>query len=465
MIFDLINTNKIACIEDSDRKITYKELNEKYRELSTYIDKRSVVFSFCQNKIGSIIGYVSFLNNHSVPLLLNSSLDIELVNTMLVNYKPSFLWMPMEMKAKFLDYNEVYRAFDYVLLKSKYDINHTLNDELALLLSTSGSTGTPKLVRQSYSNIISNTKSIIEYLELDESEMPITTLPMNYTYGLSVINTHLFTGSTILLTDYSIMEKEFWNFLKKYGATSVAGVPYTYEMLDKLRIFNMDIPTVKTMTQAGGKLAPELHRKYAEYAKKHNKKFIVMYGQTEATARMSYLPHEKSIEKYGSIGIAIPGGKFHLIDINGDIITDCNTIGELVYEGENVTLGYAECLEDLALGDENNKKLITGDMAKTDEEGFYYIVGRKKRFLKIYGSRVNLDEVERMIKDKYLTECACTGSDDSLIIYITNENLTDLISSYVIETLGISKFAFSIKLITDIPKNESGKVQYSELNS
>ena len=210
---------------------------------------------------------------------------------------------------------------------------------LSLIHISSGSTGSPKFVRQSYKNIEVNTRQIAEYLELDQEERAITTLPMNYTYGLSIINSHLLVGAEILLTDKTMMERGFWSFMKEQKATSFGGVPYTYEMLDKLRFFRMDLPDLKTMTQAGGKLIPELHKKFAEYAAEKGKRFIVMYGQCEATARMGYLPADKAVEKCGSMGIAIPGGVFHLIDVNGEAVTEPHVTGELVYEGENVTLG------------------------------------------------------------------------------------------------------------------------------
>lgn len=173
---------------------------------------------------------------------------------------------------------------------------------MALLLTTSGSTGSPKLVRQSYKNIAANTDSIIDYLELDASERSISTLPMNYTYGLSIINTHLKVGASLILTEYTLVQRDFWTLFAEYEATSFGGVPYTYEMLDKLQFFRRKLPSLRTMTQAGGKLLPVLHKKFAEYADKEGKKFIVMYGQAEATARMGYLPAQKSLEKYGAMG-------------------------------------------------------------------------------------------------------------------------------------------------------------------
>lgn len=244
------------------------------------------------------------------------------------------------------------------------------------------------------------------------------------------------------------------------------GVPFTYEMLKRLRFFLMELPSLRYMTQAGGKLSPELHREFAEYAKNTGKKFIVMYGQTEATARMAYLPSERSLEKYGSMGIAIPHGRLWLKDVDGNQIKDADIVGELVYEGENVTLGYAECLADLAKEDERHGVLQTGDMAKMDADGYFYIVGRKKRFLKIYGNRVNLDEVERMIKHEFeQIECACAGVDDHLYVFVTTdqEEIHTQIRQFLAGKTGLNAKAYAVKYVMEIPKNDAGKTLYRKL--
>lgn len=452
-----------AILDEYGNTLTYSQLEAEANTLAGKIGKRSLVFCLCRNEIGSVLGYVSFINNGIVPVLLNSGLDEGLLNDLLAIYEPPYLWLPKDMTDKFSVMECVYEAYGYCLLKTGYKKEYKLYDELALLLTTSGSTGSPKFVRQSYTNVLDNAQSIVKYLKLDETERPITTLPMNYTYGLSIINSHLLVGATILVTEKTLMQKEFWNFFKTAGATSFGGVPYTYEMLDKLRFYRMDLPSLRTMTQAGGKILPELHEKFAKYAQEQGKKFVVMYGQCEATARMGYLPPEKAVEKKGSMGIAIPGGRFHLIDVSGNDITEPHITGELVYEGKNVTLGYAECGDDLAKGDERNGVLETGDMAQFDEEGFYYIVGRKKRFLKIYGNRVNLDEVDRLIKGEFGIEAASAGVDDHMYLFITDEKMSDAVREFVVGKTKLNPAAFKVITIDAIPKNDSGKTLYKEL--
>ncbi len=430
-----------AVVTDDGRGLSYAELKRMTDEWAAKVPPRSLVFLLVGNNIDSLVAYVACLNHGIVPLMLDAKIDGQLLQRFIEVYRPDYIWRP--------------GGEGYVLekgQKTEDERQRMIYDDLALLLTTSGSTGSPKLVRQSYKNIKANTASIVEYLKLDSSERPITTLPMNYTYGLSIINSHLAAGATILLTEKSIMQREFWNFFTEQGATSFGGVPYTYEMLDKLMFFRRKLPSLRTMTQAGGKILPALHQKFAEYAQREGKNFVVMYGQCEATARMSYLPPERALDKVGSMGIAIPGGRFELVD------------GELVYYGDNVTLGYAECAEDLAKGDERHGRLETGDMARIDEEGFYYIVGRKKRFLKIFGNRVNLDETERLIKGQFRDlDCACGGVDDKRKIFITDQAQVQTVRDFVAEKTHLNFTAFDVQFLATIPKNASGKTLYSEL--
>ena len=338
-----------------------------------------------------------------------------------------------------------------------------LHPELGLLLTTSGSTGSPKLVRQSENNVIVNAAAIVDYLEISEFDRAITTLPMSYTYGLSVINSHLLAGAELLLTDISIMQREFWDFFKKEKASSLAGVPYTYEMLKKLKFTNMMLPSLKYMTQAGGRLRPDLHREFAEFAQHTRKRFYVMYGQTEATARMSYVPYMRSVEKAGSIGVPIPGGGLTLEDEQGNLVEKPHVVGELVYHGPNVTFGYATGVADLGKGDENLGVLHTGDMAEMDEDGYFFITGRKKRFLKIYGNRVSLDECEELIEKHFSVECACTGEDDEMKIFVTGKIGESVVVDFISGKTGLNPKAFTVKTVDAIPRSGSGKKAYGEL--
>ncbi len=506
--------------DDSGNRVTYTDFENFLERAGEELEPRSLMAIFCENSIGSVFFYLACLNRKLVPILLDKNMDAQLAKGLLENYRPQYIAMPQEdfpAKAEVLaaeirtagmsagefmvreqlvqDYGyEVWQvgtgqsdADSLNVRRPVFPALHDLHPDLALLLTTSGSTGSPKLVRQSYQNIDSNAKAIAGYLELDETERPITVLPMNYTYGLSIINSHMRVGATVLLTKRTLFEPEFWTFFKEAGATSVSGVPYTYEMLKRLRFLQMDLPSLRTMTQAGGKLSEKLHREFAEYAQETDRKFIVMYGQTEATARMGYLPAEMALKKCGSMGIAIPGGKFTLIDVENQEITEPDIVGELVYEGSNVTLGYASCLEDLAKGDERGGILQTGDMAKRDADGYYYITGRKKRFLKMFGKRVNMDEIERLIRAQYDgIGAACTGEDDHLKVFVECAEKTDdpsenvqmekpaknaaecqefcaAAAAWLSGKTGIHLSGIEVLPIAEIPKNSAGKILYSAL--
>lgn len=454
-------SEKIAVISTDGQSYSYQNLLDISTEIYSFINHRSLIFCLCKNQIGSLCGYLSFITNKVVPLMLDASIDKDLLDSLISIYKPEYLWLPAD-HLKFQGGKEIYSIFDYTLVKIESDNYYTLHDNLALLLTTSGSTGSPKLVRLSDENIEANAVSIAHYLSIDENERPITILPMSYSFGLSIINSHLIKGATLLLNSKTLMDREFWAFLKNQNATSIAGVPYTYEILKKLRFFRMDLPSLKTLTQAGGKLNNELNKEFAEFCQQTNKRFFVMYGQTEATARMSYLPPKYSLTKLGSIGIAISGGEFSLIDKAGLTIDENEFMGELVYKGANVSMGYAISGGDLGKGDENRGTLITGDLAKRDNDNFYFIVGRKKRFIKIYGNSINLDETEGLLKN-IIPDCACVGEDDNLVVYITDLSMESKVKEYLSKKTGINMKAFSVKQIDKIPKNLSGKTIYSNL--
>jgi len=458
--------NNIAVIQESGSVVTYGDLLASSLDLTETMPKRSLVLCLCKNSLGSLLGYTAFLNAQIVPLMLDESVDREALDNLIEVYNPEYFWVPSEISRNFDHCVSIHSSFDFTLLKNTFGCKHVLHKDLALLLSTSGSTGSRKLVRQSYQNLKSNTESIVEYLEIGHKDRSITTLPMSYTYGLSIINSHLHAGASMIFTSKTLVQKEFWQQLKTYNATSFGGVPFTYEILNRLKFFRMDFPSIKVMTQAGGRLTAELQKKFASYAEETGKRFYVMYGQTEASPRMSYLPYKKSLEKCGSIGIAIPDGKFFLINEENKKITDCNTVGELGYTGKNVSLGYAEEAKDLAKGDENQGVLLTGDMAKVDKDGFYWLVGRKERFLKIFGNRINLDETENILKTRFCdVDLACSGVDDKIHIYVTDNKIVGDVRQYLSNKMGLNHIAIIVKYINEIPKNESGKTAYKDLGN
>lgn len=449
-----------ALIEESGKIVSYSQLQAIADGIAENIRPKSLVFCLCTNTVPSIAGYVAFIQYGFPVLLLDAKKSDDLLQRLLEIYSPNYIWRPTTSTKE----KSIYAYGNYSLYAYS-DAKVPVHSDLSLLLTTSGSTGSPKLVRLTESNITSNAESIIEYLGITSGERAVTSLPMYYSFGMSVINSHLHCGGALLLSDKTVVQGEFWKFVKEGQATSIAGVPYTYEMLRRLRFFRMDLPHLKTMIQAGGKLNADIVKEYAENAQTVGKRFFVMYGQTEAGPRISYLPYNIAVQKPSSIGIAIPGGKLSVYNSDGIPISDPDVDGELVYEGPNVCMGYAEIKEDLIKGDANHGILYTGDIARFDKDGYFYITGRMKRFVKIWGNRCNLDSIEQLIKP-LCPDCACVGNDEKIQVYITDKNLSsERLLLYLSEKTGLNQLAFTIKYIDDIPRSKSGKIQYSALTS
>lgn len=461
-----------ALKSDDGTQLTYGVLRREIARMGKVLRGRSLIFCLCRNVPEAVCGYLAFLEADCVSLLLGNRLDPERLEELIRLYEPEYLWADSDPGKNTAEgmIGEIFKRTP-LIASGCYGLYETgfrsvkMHEDLALLLSSSGSTGSPKLIRLSRKNLESNADSIASYLELTSSEIPVTSLPMQYTFGLSVINSHLSVGAQILMTDRSFVQQDFWDLVKENRATSFSGVPYTYELLHRIHFMDRDdTDSLTSMIQAGGHLPMELQEMYGRWAAEHGVRFFVMYGQTEATARMSYLPWDKCLEKIGSIGIAIPGGRFELQDADGSVITEKDVPGELVYYGPNVSLGYATCAADFAKPDERCGVLHTGDLASQDSDGYYTIRGRLGRFVKLYGVRVGLDECENILKGLDVdAEFACIGVDDRLIIVTDCEKHADA-PAYLADRLHLNIRAFESVYDRNIPMTESGKKDYKALS-
>ena len=458
---DKHNKNKIAIKDDSEHIVTYGDIVAITKELSEKKIPRSIIFCLCENCVGSLVGYIAFENNLQVPLLLSAKMDVELRNKLDQIYLPSYYWIPKEMK-KEVSGNIIYEIYDYILVKTQNE-PYLINEKLSLLLTTSGSTGSPKLVRHKYGNLEENALNVAKAFKWSEEEIGICDLPMNYTMGLNVINSHLVVGASVLIMKKNLMDPEFWNFIKVNEGTNFCGVPFSYEVMRRIGFDRMELPKLHTLAEGGGKLTDNMFKWIANYCDNNKKRFCATFGTSETSARMSLLSPELSLQKIGSIGKAIPKGELFLID---EILNeDGSYIGELGYRGPNVTMGYALCKEDLLKEDEFNGEYHTGDIARRDKEGFYYIVGRKGRFLKLFGVRVSLDEVERILKTQYpSSDFVCTGDDKRMKVFITDSKIEKQIIPYISRKTNIHSSAFKVYVINEIPRNEYGKIKFSELS-
>ncbi|BAY75676.1 putative long-chain-fatty-acid--CoA ligase [Nostoc linckia NIES-25] len=443
--------NQTALISETGEQITYEELATACDRLESQFGKeKCLIVILCRNTLEAIIGYLAGLRSRNTIMLLDSTLDTELVQNLIQTYAANWLWQPNSL------------GTGYELISLRKGGHGSLHPDVALLLSTSGSTGSPKLVRLTLANLQANAVAIAQYLKITADERPITSLPFHYSYGLSVLNSHLLKGATILVTEMPLIYREFWNFFQTYQATSMAGVPYTYEMLRRLNIFSMNLPSLRYLTQAGGRLSAELVGFFAGQMQERGLTFYVMYGQTEATARMAYLHPEHTLKKLDSIGQAIPGGSFWLEDSQHQKIEGSGVVGELVYQGENVMMGYATCKEDLALPDQLGGVLQTGDIAQRDEDGFYYIQGRLKRFLKILGTRINLEDIEKTLQSRGF-DCICGGKDNLLLVAVKQEELQIPIADYLTETLKFHTSLFRVFYLKQFPISSAGKILYEKI--
>lgn len=449
------------------RSYTYREIYTLQEQILSAAPSGSLLFLLCRNHPDCIAVYLGCLRMRLVPLLLDEQVHPDDLSRLESSYGPNLIFLPIERTVEFPEAILLWQDDGFALMQLRAE-GPSMHPDLALLLTTSGSTGSPKLVRLSRRNLQSNAASIASYLEISQSDRPATTLPMEYTYGLSVLNSHLLAGAAILATERSFVEREFWDFFRRENGSSLAGVPYSYEILRRLHFSSMELPSLRVMTQAGGRLSPSLQEYFGKLAEERNLRFYIMYGQTEATARMSYLPWSMCLAKKGSIGIPIPGGRFELWDEENQLIPEAGREGQLVYWGGNVSLGYAETALDLTRGDEHQGCLLTGDLARRDTDGFYYITGRLKRFLKIAGKRLSLDNLEQLLARKWpLWEFACAGTDEAVRIYVAktekSQETADAISWFLSDHTNLSTACFQVSFIASIPRTAAGKIKYGSL--
>ena len=462
MILELqhIDPQRIAAIDSNGDELRYAEIGQLAQHINSTIPMRSLCFLLVENNVGGIAWTMSMLESRKlVPLILNAKTEETLYQQLVQTYQPTYICAPDHVAVQ----GEVVDCQHQYTLTKISDSTPTLHSELSHLLPTSGSTGSPKLVRHKYENIEAAGLNISTFFELKETDRPLMVLPLYYTMGLSMVFSHLRVGATILITGLSMTDPNFWKFIKEQQATSFTGVPYSFQILNLMRFFRMDLPHLELLTQGGGKMPTDLNVKFAEYCRDNGKRWIATYGQSECTARMAYLPAKWALDKVGSIGIAVPNGELSLMDTEGHPITSPHTEGEMCYRGKNVTMGYAREQADLALGDERNGFIRTGDLAYFDEDGCYYIVGRMGRFLKLFGMRVGLDECEQIVQTDCGIECACVGTDEKMIVYITNADKQNEVKDTLVQKTHIVATSFQIRVVEEIPKNEAGKKLYSQL--
>ena len=419
-------------------ELSYVELAGRVGDAATWLGPdRQLVAVAGANDIDTIVWYLAALTGGH-PVLLGAEPGID---RLIERYDP----------------DAVVRSGSEPLRRHRRPV-HDLHPDLALLLSTSGSTGSPKVVRLSHENLDSNAAAIAEYLGLGADDRTVTTLPPHYCYGLSVLNSHLRVGASVALTDLSVVDPCFWVRFREVGATGLAGVPHTFALLDRSGFASMDLPDLRYVTQAGGRLPPETVRRYADLGAQQGWELYVMYGQTEATARMAYLPPNLASTHPGAVGIPIPGGT---IDI--EPVPDCDLPGhgEIVYSGPNVMLGYAEEAADLALGRVVHE-LRTGDIGRRSAAGLVEVTGRRSRFAKIFGLRIDLDAIEAHLAEHDIT-AVCTSDDVRVVVGTEQPVDPDVVAASVRDLVGLPDRAVQVLVSDELPRLPSGKPDHRAL--
>ena len=455
--------NKIAIIDQEYSNLSFQEVLKETDKIKKKIKNKSLILIVAENSIGSLLAYIFCIINNQVAIIIESKTTKQNILKIFKNYKPNFVFLSKKKSNIFKKIcSKKYTFFDQILIKNKKIKKKKLNKNLSLLLSTSGSMGSIKFVKLSKINLKHNTDSIIKYLKLTSKDSSITNLPISYSYMLSVINTHLEVGASIVISKYSLVEKEFWETLKNSKVTSFNGVPYTYEILIKIGLKNIKIDTLKYLTHAGGKIEKQTLKKIIKFCNKNNLKFFSMYGQTEASPRISYLKPEFSKKKIGSIGKGTPGNKIYIIDNTGKKIFKPLIEGEIICEGKNVFMGYSKNCDDLIKPNKENYKLKTGDLGFFDKDGFFYLTSRISKIAKIFGNRVDLGALENFMSLKGY-KVACLSNNKKIFIFVEKKynktNLINVISK--ITNLNISSFEL-IKL-KYLPRTPNNKISYNEL--
>ncbi|MBS7253695.1 AMP-binding protein [Flavobacterium branchiicola] len=447
-LYDLIQKNKKLNFIDAKTKVV-KTFNDIHESLAIE-DLRAVVFIYNDNQLPAIETFLNFYQKKYTVALLNAGLHPDFKQNLENEYKPAYIFDPSRTEVEDYDLKQVSKDIS-VFKRSKIQL-YPIHGDVKLLMSTSGTTGSPKFVKISDDNLVQNALSIMEYMPITEHDVVPLNVPINFVYGFSIFTTNCIKAKTIVCTDRDVLQKEFWSDLTEYGFSTLSGVPYFYELLHRFGFFKKDTPSVRYFTHTGGMLNQELANVISNYTHSYNKQFFAQYGQTEASGRMAFLPPNDFQTKGTSIGFPVKNGRFEIDE----------TTGELIYYGPNVSGGYANNIFDLQ--DYNHTdKLYTGDLAEQDELGYYHIKGRIKRIMKLFGVRLNLDEVEVLLKNELGGQTfICISIQDKYlgVIHQDKSLLRETITKVIKEKLGLHASSIKNYYFDHVPLTVNGKVDY-----
>jgi acyl-CoA synthetase (AMP-forming)/AMP-acid ligase II len=432
----------VAVRDDAGTALSYADVLALRARFDATLGRRSLVFLRTANSAVSVAAWLALLASDHATLAIEHDLAPERLAALVDLYRPDAIIDP--------------------------ETNITpgpggtaLHPDLSVLLSTSGSTGSPKLARFTVAALLANAAAIAAYLGLTANERPFLALPTSYSYGMSVINSHALVGACIEVTAHGVMQTEFWDGLKNRAATSLSGVPFHYDAIRRLGLDRLATPTLTTLTQAGGKLPAPVAAKYAEWAAANGRRFITMYGQTEAGPRLTWLPPEHLASHAGAIGVPIPGVTIELVDSDGAVITEPGVSGEMRCSSPAIMMGYAQGAADLARGDELGGVLMTGDLASRDDDGILSITGRASRMIKLFGTRVNLDDIDAQLARMDVPGVSF-GQDDQLRVLVEAGD-PETVRAALIAAFSFPPRGLMVKAVASLPRASSGKLLYGAL--
>jgi long-chain acyl-CoA synthetase len=443
------------CFVTKNKCLSYAGLLELGQSLIAGIgQERALVALVCALSVESIAAYVALLARGHVPLLIDSDLQLRDSIRLYQIYRPDWILDPTAGR-----------------LTSYGHGSTEVHPELGLLLSTSGSTGSPKLVRLSLTGLQANAEGISSFLGIGIEDRAMLNLPINYSYGMSVLNSHFLSGASICACPASVAQPEYWSELRDNQVTSISGVPFQYEALKRLGLMDKDLPHLRKAMQAGGRLRPELGLEFGRWAERTGRQFYIMYGQTEAGPRIAGLPPEYAATAPDAVGTAIPGVSIALLDQAGAEVKQ-GMPGEIRVSGPSVMLGYATCAADLALGDQTSRIHMTGDIGMFGDDGLLRIVGRRSNILKIYGKRIDIDEISVHISDMGY-DVLCFGEDDKISILIernstySNEIHIPLgeLRTTLVRQLNLPSRAVEIRQCEPLTRPQNGKLSASAIQA
>jgi len=448
----------------SERWFNRAELARCMRSFSGKLPftRKALGFVFALNDAASLIAYLGSIESGHAVAMLDPELDSPLASNLIRRFQPDFIVAPASQALDSgitAQYSATALGTQQVLLCSREPGHFEIHPDVALLISTSGSTGSPKLVRLSWRNLRSNAASINQVLSNTDLDRAMLTTPIFNGYAQSLVHTHLAAGGSFVLTRHRIVSRAFWDIVREAECNVIGGTPYFYQMLDRFGLDFLRVPKLKRFIQIGGRLGESLVRKFHESVSRYGGALHIMYGQAEASPRISGLPPSMLPDAARSVGFALPGGRL-CVEADGQCCGPSQE-GELVYEGPNVMMGYASEPSDLAAGDELRGRLHTGDLGYYDDRGLFYISGRKARFVKVFGWRISLDEVEELLSDT--GPVAAVNENDRIVIFHEERQGDAPDIEGLSARLHVHPSGFELRKVSQIPRLANGKTDYPSL--